>query len=133
MRSHQLKTQISEEGSTWLNSKYEAVGVMDAGAYRTFLSEDCELQFGNNPIVKCNNEIIGGLQHFWDATNSLDHSFINIMSNDSQIAAEALSDYTRKEGKVVVTPCFTIIERNQDGLASSVRIFIDVAPVFKDE
>ncbi|MCH8487331.1 MAG: nuclear transport factor 2 family protein [Candidatus Cyclonatronum sp.] len=131
MRTHQLKTtQISEEAFIWLKSKYEAVDTMDAGAYRTFLSEDCELQFGNNPILKCNNEIIGGLQHFWDALNGLDHSFINILGTDNQIAAEALIDYTRKDGKVVTVPCVTIIGRNQDGLASSVRIFIDVAPVF---
>ncbi|MCH8569657.1 MAG: nuclear transport factor 2 family protein [Balneolales bacterium] len=131
MRTHQLKTtQISEEALTWLKSKYEAVDAMDAGAYRTFLSEDCELQFGNNPVVKCNNEIIGGLQHFWDAINGLDHSFINLLGTDNQIAAEALIDYTRKDSKVVTVPCVSIIERNRDGLASSVRIFIDVEPVF---
>ena len=131
MRTHELKTiQISDEAFSWLTSKYEAVDSMNADAYRTFLSEDCELQFGNNPIVKCNNEIIGGLKHFWDSINGLDHSFINILGKDNQIAAEALIDYARKDGKVVTVPCITIIERNQDGMASSVRIFIDVAPVF---
>lgn len=131
MRTHQLKTiQISDEALSWLKSKYEAVDSMNAEAYRTFLSEDCELQFGNNPVVKCNNEIIGGLKHFWDSIHGLDHTFLNILGNDHLIAAEALIDYVRKDGKVVTVPCVTLIERNQEGLASSVRIFIDVAPVF---
>lgn len=131
MRTHHLKNaQVSEETLNWLQSKYQAVDSMNAEAYRTFLSEDCELQFGNNPIVKCNNEIIGGLKHFWDAIQGLDHSFLNILGNDHLIAAEALIDYTRKDSKVVTVPCVTVIERNEDGLASSVRIFMDSTPVF---
>lgn len=97
MKTDQLKTtQISEEAMNWLTSKYQAVDSMNAEAYRTFLSEDCELQFGNYHLI----------------------------------AAEALIDYVRKDGKMVTVPCVTLIERNEDGLASSVRIFIDVAPVF---
>jgi len=131
MRTNQLKKiQISDSAFQWLKAKYQAVDAMDAEAYRTFLAEDCVLQFGNNPLVQCNNEIIGGLKHFWEAINGLDHSFINILGQDHHIAAEALIDYTRKDKQVVQLPCVTLIERNQAGLASSVKIFIDTMPIF---
>lgn len=131
MRTHQLATcHLTESALEWLRAKYSAVDNMDANAYRTFLSEDCRLMFGNNPIVACNNDIIGGIQHFWDAINGLDHSFIHILGNDHHFAAEALIDYTRKDNKVVTIPCVTIIQRNSEGLAHFIKIFIDTSPIF---
>lgn len=133
MRTHHLNhTQISEATLAWLKAKYTAVDNMDAETYRTFLAEDCQLQFGNNPIVKCNNEIIGGIKHFWEAIGGLDHSFLNVLGNDQHFAAEALIDYTRKDGKVVAIPCVTTIERNTQGLATFVKIFIDTTPIFQN-
>lgn len=133
MRTDNLKkTEISQTAFEWLKAKYTIVDKMDAEAYRSFLAADCQLMFGNNPVVKCNNEIIGGIKHFWEAINGLDHSFISILGSDYHFSAEALIDYTRKDNKVVVIPCVTVIERNTDGLASFIKIFIDTTPIFKD-
>jgi hypothetical protein len=133
MRTHQLENmQLSKNAFNWLKQKYQAVDSMDSEAYRSFLSEDCLLQFGNQPIVECNNEIIGGIKHFWAAIDALDHSFINVLGEDHYIVAEAMIDYTRKDGKVVIIPCVSIIERNESGLVSSIRIFIDTAPIFNN-
>ena len=133
MRTHQIKTnQVSAETFEWLKAKYTAVDSMNADAYRNFLAEDCQLMFGNNPVVKCNNEIIGGIKHFWEAINGLDHSFLNVLGSDNHLAAEALIDYTRKDNQMVQIPCVTVIERNESGLASFVKIFIDTTPIFKD-
>lgn len=128
--SHLQDVQISDQAFSWLQEKYRAVDAMDTGQYRRFLSEDCKLQFGNNPIVLCNNEIIGGLQHFWDSIEGLNHHFLNVLGNDSHFAAEALIDYTRKDQRVVQIPCTTVIRRNAEGLAGSIKIFIDTTPIF---
>ena len=132
MRTNNLQNvQISDKALAWLKEKYLAVDAMDAEKYRAFLAPDCQLQFGNNPIVKCNNEIIGGIKHFWETINGLDHSFLNVLGNDYHFAAEALIDYTRKDNQIVQTPCVTIIKRNEDGLALSIQIFIDTTPIYK--
>lgn len=132
MRTHQLQTiQVSDDALEWLKDKYRAVDRMDGEAYRGFLSPDCQLMFGNNPIVQCNNEIIGGIQHFWDAIGGLDHSFLHVLGTDQHMSAEARIDYTRKDGKVVAIPCVTVIQRNELGQAVFVRIFIDTAPIFE--
>ncbi|NBP70154.1 MAG: hypothetical protein EBU52_15590 [Cytophagia bacterium] len=60
-------------------------------------------------------------------------SFLTILGSDHYMAAEALIDYKRKDGKVVALPCVTMIERNAAGEATSVRIFIDTAPIFQTE
>ncbi len=133
MRINQLTNiQISESALTWLKAKYSAVDSMNASLYRTFLAEDFKLQFGNNPIASGNNEIIAGIQHFWDAIGGLDHGFINVVGHDYHFAAEALINYTRKDGKVVAVPCVTTIERNGQGLASFIKIFIDTTPIFSN-
>jgi hypothetical protein len=132
MRTHQLQfSQVSAAALQWLQDKYTAVDQMDGERYRSFLAEDCQLQFGNNPIVQCNNEIIGGIQHFWDRIQGLDHSFLNVLGTDDHLSAEALIDYTRKDGRMVQIPCVTVIKRNAEGQASMVKIFIDTAPVFQ--
>lgn len=129
--NHLQHVQVSDTTLAWLSEKYKAVDAMDAEKYRHFLSADCELQFGNNPIVQCNNEIIGGIKHFWETIRGLNHSFINILGNDNHFAAEAIIEYTRKDNLVVNVPCVTIIQRNEAGLASSVKIFIDTTPIYK--
>ncbi|WP_194972600.1 hypothetical protein [Aquiflexum lacus] len=132
MRTDQLMTiQISEKSFEWLKSKYTAVDTMNAEVYRTFLAEDCQLMFGNNPIVQCNNEIIGGIKHFWDTIGGLDHSFKSILGYDHHFAVEALIDYTRNDNQIVSIPCVTLIERNNEGLATFVKIFIDITPIFQ--
>lgn len=131
MRTDKLNNvQISTEALEWLKAKYRAVDARDADTYRSFLSEDCILQFGNSPVVRCNNEIIGGIRHFWEAIGGLDHSFINVLGTNRHFAAEALIDYTRKDNTVVPIPCVTVIERNPRGLAKSIKIFIDTTPLF---
>lgn len=132
MRTNNLQTiQVSAETLEWLNAKYQAVDAMDAEKYREFLAPDCLLQFGNNPVVQCNNAIIGGLRHFWETIGGLDHSFLNVLGSDRYFAAEALIDYTRKDGQIVPIPCVTVIRRNESGLASAIQIFIDTTPIYK--
>lgn len=131
MRTHLInQVQISETAFQWLQNKYSAVDAMNAADYQTFLADDCTLQFGNNPIAHGNRDIIEGIQHFWDAIGGLDHAFVNVLGFDHHFSAEALIDYTRKDGSVVPIPCVTVIERNEAGLAKSLKIFIDTTPIF---
>lgn len=132
MRTNSIQTvQVSANAFAWLQEKYLAVDAMDAEKYRSYLAPDCQLQFGNLPMVKCNNEIIGGIKHFWETINGLDHAFLNVLGSDHHFAAEAIIDYTRKDNQVVQIPCVTIIQRNSEGLASSIQIFIDTTPIYK--
>lgn len=132
MRIENLQTvQISDKALDWLKEKYLAVDAMDAEKYRTFLALNCQLQFGNNPIVQCNNEIIGGIKHFWETIHSLNHSFLSVLGTDNHFAAEAIIDYTRKDKQVVQIPCVTVIQRNDEGLAVFIKIFLDTTPIYK--
>lgn len=131
MRIDQLKkNEITPAAFEWLQAKYRAVDAMNAEAYGAFLAEDCQLMFANNPTASGRVAILEGVQQFWNAIAGLNHSFQTILGSDQLMAAEALIDYTRKDGHVVTLPCVTLIERHPSGKATSVKIFIDTAPIF---
>lgn len=121
---------LSQSAFDWVQRKYLAVDGRSPEEYAGFLAEDCVLQFGNNPLVHGSECAIAGIEGFWKNIAGLDHHFLNIYGSDDHPVIESLIDYTRLDSRVVSIPCVTIIDRNASGLAQSVRIFIDVAPVF---
>lgn len=131
MQTKAVKTnQLSTAAYEWLQQKYSSVDSTNLEGYASFLADDCVLQFGNNPLEHGKEAILTGISHFWSSIKGLDHSFQNIFGSDHAFAAEANIDYMRLDGRVVTIPCVTVIERNDAGLATSIRIFIDVAPIF---
>jgi hypothetical protein len=127
----QLHTNtISNEAFEWLQKKYIAVDSMNMTGYSNFIAEECTLQFGNSPLVKGKNAMLQGIGSFWQTINGLHHHFLNILGSDDHFAAEALIYYTRKDKRVVYIPCVTTIQRNSEGKAISLKIFIDVNPIY---
>jgi hypothetical protein len=131
MKVEEIKiNQLSTEAFAWLQGKYAAVDAMNLVGYGTFLAEDCILQFGNNPLTHGKQEILTGIGHFWSLIGGLNHNVQSIVGTDHFFAMEANIDYTRKDDKVVMVHCVTIIERNEAGLATSIRIFLNDSPIF---
>ena len=121
---------VSETAFTWLQHKYLAVDSRSHTEYAKYLADDCVLQFANNPVAMGEDAVLKGIDNFWDSIHGLNHNFINVLGTDDYLVLEAVIDYNRTDDKVVQTPCVTLIERNSDGLASSIRIFIDTTPVY---
>jgi hypothetical protein len=131
MTTHMLKTSmVSETTLDWLKRKYMAVDSRDHAGYAQFLSGDCQLQFANNPVVQGEACLLAGIDNFWRSIHGLNHNFIAVLGNDDHLALEAIIDYTRADDNIVKTPCVTIIERNKNGEAKNIKIFLDLAPVF---
>lgn len=131
MTTHLLRTQsLSSEAFQWLQNKYVAVDSRNHNEYAKYLADDCVLQFGNNPLAMGEDALLQGIDNFWASIHGLNHNFINVLGTNNQLVLEAMIDYTRADDKVVQTPCVTIIERNENGLATSIRIFIDFSPVY---
>ncbi len=132
MRIDNLKrADISENTLEWLKRVYVAVDAKDAVQFGSFFSEKCELVFGNNPALGSRELIVEVIRDFFSGLKGLDHSFINILGSDDYFAAETVIDYTRLDDKVVTVPAVTIIERDDSGACTSLRIFIDLTPVYQ--
>jgi len=131
MKIDELKVnQLSPKAYEWYLAYLKAMDNLDMDAYATYLAEDCEMQFGNNPIVKGKSNIVQTLKAFWDTIDGDEHTLQNIFGNDETFVLEALNTFKRKDGTTVTIPAVAITERNAAGFVTSVRLFMDVAPIF---
>lgn len=131
MKTDELKiNQLSPKAYEWYLAYLNAMDKLDMNAYAEYLAEDCELQFGNNPIVKGKNKVVEALQSFWATIDGDEHNLLSIFGNDNSFVLEALNTFKLKDGRTVTVPAVAITEKNFDGLVTSVRLFMDVAPIF---
>ena len=122
--------QISPEVFEWYKKYLTAVDTRDADGFGEFLDENAEFQFGNQPKVTGKKAIVEGLKKFWATYEGDEHILYNILGSDDCFALEADNIYTRKDGKKVTCPAVAITERNNKGLVTSFRVFIDIAPLY---
>ncbi|GAP98040.1 nuclear transport factor 2 family protein [Leptolyngbya sp. NIES-2104] len=131
MKTDELKVnQLSSKAYEWYLTYLTAMDKLDIDAYASFLAEECEMQFGNNPIVRGKNNVLEGLKTFWATVDGDEHNLQNIFGDDSKFVLEAFNTFKLKDGKTVTIPAVAITERNSEGLVTSVRLFMDVAPIF---
>lgn len=124
--------QLAAEPDTgWVRRYYDDVDHMRIDEYMAWHTPDVTVQFGNNPPAHGTAEVRGAISHFWEIIGGLRHHFVNVWdTGDGTTVLEARIDYTRLDGRVVTTPCVTLLHRDTDGQVDSVRIHIDLAPVF---
>lgn len=131
MKTDELKVnQLSPKAYEWYLAYLDAMDQLDIDAYAAYLAEDCQMQFGNNAIVKGKHNVVEALKAFWATIDGDEHNLQNIFGNDSNFVLEALNTFKRKDGKTITIPAVAITEKNSKGLVTSVRLFMDVAPMF---
>ena len=116
----------------WVHRYYDDVDHMRMDEFLAWHAPDVTVQFANNPPAKGGDQVRGAIGHFWDLIGGLKHNIVNIWATDDGTSVvEAAIDYTRKDGRVVVTPCVTLLHRPApDAPIDGVRIFVDITPVF---
>ena len=131
MKTDELKVnQLSPSSYEWYLNYLNAMDKLDIDAYATFLAEDCEMQFCNNPIVKGKQKIVESLAAFWATIDSDEHNLQNIYGDDQNFVLEAFNTFKRKDNKSVTIPAVAITEKNDAGLVTSVRLFMDISTLF---
>jgi len=113
----------------WLWDYYADVDAMRMDEYLAHHTDDVVVRFANNPEAHGKEQVRAGIGHFWELIDGLRHDFVNVFQDGDTTVAEALIDYTRKDGGVVTIPCTTLLHRRGE-LVDSVRVYLDVAPIF---
>jgi SnoaL-like domain len=131
MKTNELKVnQLSPKAYEWYLGYLNAMDKLDLDAYASYLATNCELQFGNNSIVKGKNNVVEALRAFWATIDGDEHNLQNIFGDDNNFVLEAFNTFKLKDGKTVTVPAVAITEKNSEELVTSVRLFMDVAPIF---
>jgi ketosteroid isomerase-like protein len=119
--------------ATWIDDYYADVDAMRLEAYVERHSDDAVVVFGNNPPVTGKAAIKEAIGGFWSIIGGLRHERHNLwFINDGGTAVvEAVTHYTTKGGAAVPVPVVSLLDRNADGKITSLRIYIDLAPLFQ--
>ncbi|MBX3300076.1 MAG: nuclear transport factor 2 family protein [Acidobacteria bacterium] len=131
MRNELRVNQLSDEAFKWYLGYLEAIDSTDIDRYGEYLADDCEFQFGNQPKVVGKQNIIDGLSQFWQSYNGEEHVLQNIFGTDEHFVLEALNIFHRHDGTSVTCPAVAITERNKQGEVTSIRVFIDIKPLYE--
>ncbi|HXQ56681.1 MAG TPA: nuclear transport factor 2 family protein [Actinomycetes bacterium] len=119
--------------STWIDDYYADVDAMRLEPFVERHSDDAAVVFGNNPPAVGKEAIRAAIGGFWSMIGGMRHERRNLwFVNDGATAVlEVVTHYTTKGGAAVPVPCVSLLDRNADGKVTSLRVYIDLAPLFE--
>ncbi|NAS12206.1 nuclear transport factor 2 family protein [Poritiphilus flavus] len=131
MKTKDLRlNQLSENAYDKYLAYLKAMDNKDVDTYGKFLAEDVEVWFNNNLFGKGKQEILKGLGEYWQSFAAIEHDLTNIYGTDKNYVLEALNHYQRHDGKEVTVKAVAFTDLNESGEVNSVRLYMDMSPVF---
>ena len=122
---------LNENNLNWLSSMYVSVDQKDLSGYGNFIAENCNLEFGNNPLVQGKENFLAAIGGFFSTIKGLKHTNRNVWQTDTNcFVLEANVTYTRMDDTLVTIPAVSIVEKNDANLMVYLRVFIDLTPLY---
>ncbi len=132
MKTQNLKVnQLSANSYRNYLSYLEAMDNKNMVAYGKFLADDVEMWFNNEQFGSGKETILKALSEYWKSFASIEHDLTHIYGTDKNYVLEALNHYKRHDGKDVTVRAVAFTDLNDNGKVKSVRLYMDMAPVFK--
>ncbi len=129
-RSDKLRiNQLSEKAFQWYLGYLNTIDNRDIKSYTSYLSDDCTLQINNNPPVNGKDQITKQLTSLWTSFNRNGHELLNIYGIDSAFSSEIVNHFTLSDGKEITVNAVGYLDRNEQGLLTSVRLYADFSPL----
>ena len=116
--------------TSWVKDYYATVDSMNMEKYLAYHTDNVKLRFGSTPTTEGKAAVEEGLNHLWDALDSMKHTMTGVWQEGNVTIVEANILYTRKDGKAVSLPCVTVLRTEADNLVNDVRINMDISPLF---
>ena len=130
-RSDKLRiNQLSEKGLRWYLEYLNTIDNRDIEAYAGYLSDECTLQINNNPSVNGKEQITKHLTSLCSSFNKNSHDLLNIYGIDLSFSSEIVNHFTLPDGKEIAINAVGFLDRNVEGLLTSVRLYADFSPLF---
>jgi hypothetical protein len=109
---------------------FQIIDSMQPGAITDLLAEDATFVFGNAEPLVGREAIDAQLEHFFSTIKGLQHR----ITNDWQVGTDTIVEidvtYRRLDDKMVSVPAVSIWHTGDEGLITSYRVFVDLAPVY---
>jgi ketosteroid isomerase-like protein len=119
---------MSERAPDWLRAQYARVDANDFAAVLGGFSDEIEVRFGNRPRATGKEAVARLLADVHRSFASSRHRFADVLQLGGTTMVEFDVVYTLHDGSRVPMETFTVLER-EDGLITSMRVYIDEAPL----
>ncbi len=117
--------------NSWVLERFAAVDRKDIDGFINMLSEDHRFIFGARPPVIGREDARTIVNHFWTMIGRLRHNIWRVREAGDIVYVEALIEYERLDGKVVLVPCCDVVRHNGSLLVEQ-RAYLDQTAIFAD-
>lgn len=115
----------------WVLERFAAVDRKDIDGFIDMLTDDHHFIFGGRPPVVGKDDARAVVLHFWSLIGRLRHNIWRVKEADDIVYVEALIEYERTDGKVVLVPCCDVIQVRDDRLCEQ-RAYLDQSAIWAD-
>jgi ketosteroid isomerase-like protein len=118
--------------SELVRKMFQAGESMNVHNFVKFYADDAIYQFSNFPVAHGPQGIIDGSQGFLTKVKKVVHHIENLWEIDDEVVVcEMTVTYDRHDGKSFTLPCCDTI-RIRNGKVQTLKIYMDITPVFAD-
>jgi hypothetical protein len=107
-----------------------AIDDNDIESYSSYLSDECTLLINNYPPVNGKDQIIKHHTSLWTSFRGNARDLLNIYGSDSSFSSEITNNFTLQDGNEITINAVGYLDRNEEGLLTSIRLYADFSPLF---
>jgi hypothetical protein len=131
IRSDKLRiNQLSGKAFQWYLGYLNAIDDNDIESYSSYLSDECTLLINNYPPVNGKDQIIKHHTSLWTSFRGNARDLLNIYGSDSSFSSEITNNFTLQDGNEITINAVGYLDRNEEGLLTSIRLYADFSPLF---
>jgi hypothetical protein len=131
IRSDKLRiNQLSGKAFQWYLGYLNAIDDNDIESYSSNLSDECTLLINNYPPVNGKDQIIKHHTSLWTSFRGNARDLLNIYGSDSSFSSEITNNFTLQDGNEITINAVGYLDRNEEGLLTSIRLYADFSPLF---
>ena len=109
---------------------FAIVDKRDAQGFAALFAPEGQFVFGNADPIVGPADIATAVESFFAGIRGLRHEIRNRWENGADTVAELIVEYDRSDDRCVRVPAVTIFTRDDAGLITGYRIYVDLAPLF---
>jgi len=122
---------FSSAGLDWYVQFGKAFEAGDAESVGAFLHHDVVLEVNDFLPFYGKQTACMALERYWATTGAMEYEPLNIYGDDFRFSAEVLAHRAQNgSDKPVTIPYAAFYEREHGGLLKSLRVFMDLSPIY---
>jgi hypothetical protein len=113
----------------WILDRFAAVDAKSIDGFIDMLTDDHRFHFGARPPIVGKPDARAAVLHFWSMIGRLRHNIWRVREAGDIAYVEALIEYERLDGKVVLVPCCDVMVM-RGKLFCEQRAYLDQSAIF---